>query len=427
MRQNRILFSQIFLNIPSDLRLSSSILSLDLSVSSQNGLSVSMTLPHGLFSAFPTLTNLSLSCLSSLTFLNCSPDSFLGSSIRHLDISSSSYADDEDIFLDLIPLSSLQTLSVSGSSNINAPLTFMSSIASWMARANLSALSSLELDLASSFRANDVPLFPSEVGLLTNLQSLTIRRLSWRSMPTEIGRLSKLGFFKASGGGPSSLPTEIGLLTSLEVFLSDWTSFTGTLPSEIARLPNLRRLVLVNTNLSGPLPSLVSLTKLEELNLEGGQFRGSLIFNTDFLMNSRLSKCNLKSFRKCSPVSNCFYCFDVSLTKKCFISTCDVGPCNPRCNGTDIYGTRYWDGDTLLGFDASNQLPPPHLPSHSFFWSDEMAISALTSEGKLLVTILTLIGICLLLLMVFGCRLVVCSRQTATKRSRSIPFFSRMA
>jgi hypothetical protein len=100
-------------------------------------------------------------------------------------------------------------------------------------------------------------------------------------IPPEIALLSELTLIDLSGGTPltltGSLPSELGLLTLLQSFSAQRNSLTGFLPPEIGAWTALAQLDLSENKFSGPLPSDIgSLTALTALNLTTNEFTGDL-------------------------------------------------------------------------------------------------------------------------------------------------------
>ncbi|CAJ1968583.1 unnamed protein product [Cylindrotheca closterium] len=158
--------------------------------------------------------------------------------------------------------------------------------------------------------------FPPEIGLLSNLQILSLA--SWNghgfTIPMEVGRLENLEFLKISstqnlqGTLPSevgkltkltilslrdnhldgTLPSEVGNLTILRTLQLDNNSFTGTIPDDIGRLGTLQNLVLSNNEFDSSIPAEVNqLTTLEELRLDENMFSGTIPNNLSSLTGLR--------------------------------------------------------------------------------------------------------------------------------------------
>jgi hypothetical protein len=110
-------------------------------------------------------------------------------------------------------------------------------------------LTSLELELKKIYLPSVVP---SELGLLTNLTSLSITGLGFgRSVPTQLGNLSNLRFLTISKTSVKALPSELGNLASLEHFTFEHNKcFDGNLPHELFNLTKLRRIFTQETKLS---------------------------------------------------------------------------------------------------------------------------------------------------------------------------------
>ena len=135
----------------------------------------------------------------------------------------------------------------------------------------------------------DLTELPPEIGDLTNLEEISIRRNYLSKLPAEIGKLKKLKYLDLVLNQLNTLPKEIGALTSLETLILGHNPLTG-LPNEISHLPNLRFLKLqgLNTNTSEQLtltyskvlPNLKSAAdSINYLKLEQSQFNWADLFN----------------------------------------------------------------------------------------------------------------------------------------------------
>jgi Leucine-rich repeat (LRR) protein len=183
----------------------------------------------------------------------------------------------------------------------------------------MSAISDPKPTLLSltSFLAEIFPLvgsFPSELALLTSLESLNIRNAGnlFGSIPTEFGKLTKifkldLGDNNLSGSIPTefgkltrlvkldlgnnqlsgSIPTEFGKLTNLHTIdLMNNKQLEGSIPSEIGLLTQLNALEVYNNQLSGTIPSEIGLlTSLTLLDLSYNNLQGSLPSEIENLTN----------------------------------------------------------------------------------------------------------------------------------------------
>jgi hypothetical protein len=84
------------------------------------------------------------------------------------------------------------------------------------------------------------------LGVLTDLQFLSLNGFPLTTIPTQIGRLAAL--------------------TQLNLFDAE---LTGTVPSQVGNLRNLTALIVHSNQLTGTLPALEMLTKLTELDTRG--------------------------------------------------------------------------------------------------------------------------------------------------------------
>ena len=100
---------------------------------------------------------------------------------------------------------------------------------------------------------------PSQIGLLTNLNSLYIVNAECSgTIPTEIGKLINLsslilGNSKLTG----KIPTEIGNLIKLSILVLGNSKLTGPIPTELGNLSSLNMLFLNNNGLTGPIPTVL--------------------------------------------------------------------------------------------------------------------------------------------------------------------------
>ncbi len=117
-----------------------------------------------------------------------------------------------------------------------------------------------ELDLSGTRLSQ----LPAEIGRLTNLQSLSLSGTQLSQVPIEIGRLTKLQSLSLRNTQLSQLPAEIGQLTNLQtLYLYD--TQLSRVPAEIGQLTNLRELDLRNTRLSQLPTEIGQLTNLQTL------------------------------------------------------------------------------------------------------------------------------------------------------------------
>lgn len=127
-------------------------------------------------------------------------------------------------------------------------------------------LNSLTLDW------NAIKAVPTEIGLLTNLQHLDLRKNKLKRLPREIGYLTLLTYLRLSGNQLKDLPSQIGLLTNL-VVLRLKENHLSNLPLEVGRLTQLKKLNLIYNDLK-KLPSQIgNLNQLTLLNLYGNKLK----------------------------------------------------------------------------------------------------------------------------------------------------------
>jgi len=116
----------------------------------------------------------------------------------------------------------------------------------------------------------NIKVIPPEIGLLTNLDYLSIRNNKIITLPPEIGLLTKLDYLSLDDNKIITLPPEIGLLTNLQ-YLSISKNQLTTLPSEIGSLKKLVRLYLNGNKITALPPEIGSLSNLEHLWLHNNQ------------------------------------------------------------------------------------------------------------------------------------------------------------
>jgi hypothetical protein len=86
---------------------------------------------------------------------------------------------------------------------------------------------------------NQLSSLPSEIGQLTNLQSLNWGGNQLSSLPAELWQLTNLQWLSLRNNQLSSLPPEIGQLTNLHTLLLE-NNQLHHLPTEIGNLINLK-------------------------------------------------------------------------------------------------------------------------------------------------------------------------------------------
>ena len=96
---------------------------------------------------------------------------------------------------------------------------------------------------------------PSEIGVLTELLTLSLEVNNLSTLPAEIGNLTKLTELLLYTNSLTALPSAIGSLTKLEVLWVSGNSLTA-LPTEIGNCTALKRLI-VNRNSIYSLPGSI--------------------------------------------------------------------------------------------------------------------------------------------------------------------------
>jgi len=119
-------------------------------------------------------------------------------------------------------------------------------------------------------------MLPSELGSLTNLQTLDLHNSSLSGkIPSWLGSLTTLQTLDLHNSSLSgTIPSWLGSLSNLQKLRN---SLSGTLPSELSSLTTLQTLDLSVNNLSGKIPSwLGSLTTLQTLDLDSNDLSGTI-------------------------------------------------------------------------------------------------------------------------------------------------------
>jgi Leucine-rich repeat (LRR) protein len=144
----------------------------------------------------------------------------------------------------------------------------------------LSLLSSLTI-VGGIFEGGQLTgTIPSELGLLTNLNSIYIQAHKITgTVPNELFEnkpdLEMIAITRQRLTGP--LPTNFAASTKLNDLQFQGNEFTGTIPSEYGRFTTLDNLELKNNNLNGTIPeSFYNLDFLTQLSLDGNNLSGTI-------------------------------------------------------------------------------------------------------------------------------------------------------
>ena len=140
---------------------------------------------------------------------------------------------------------------------------------------NLACLKSLRL---GNYNWNNSIIIPKEIGLLTELESLSFNYGFSGTIPNEIGNLVKLKQLEFTDNPlTGTIPKEIGNLINLEVFIIEYSQITGNIPKELGKLTNLSSLSLSESRLSGEIPKeLENLARLNNLYLVYNYLSGDI-------------------------------------------------------------------------------------------------------------------------------------------------------
>jgi len=118
---------------------------------------------------------------------------------------------------------------------------------------------------------------PTTIGLLSNLETLTLRVDLSGKIPSELGRLSKLTSLDLSADLSGTIPSELGLLSKLTSLVLSG-GFTGSLPSDLKFLESLEVLdVFSHEKINGTIPvEIFEIASLASLQLPDNSLTGSL-------------------------------------------------------------------------------------------------------------------------------------------------------
>lgn len=113
---------------------------------------------------------------------------------------------------------------------------------------------------------NKIKHFPTEIGNLTNLESIYIIGLELGNLPAEIGQLTKLRALTIAFSNIPSIPKEIGNLVNLDR-LKLYNNKIESLPEEIGQLNKLTQMNFSSNKLINIPSSIENLINLEWLGL----------------------------------------------------------------------------------------------------------------------------------------------------------------
>lgn len=118
---------------------------------------------------------------------------------------------------------------------------------------------------------NKITSLPREMGQLKNIRILYVQNNQLESLLPEIGLCTKLEFLDISNNVIYELPAEVGKLLRLVTFLASNNRHIVSLPSEFKNLTNLRGINLSENLLDGIPEEILSLSKLEILDIHTNQ------------------------------------------------------------------------------------------------------------------------------------------------------------
>ena len=120
---------------------------------------------------------------------------------------------------------------------------------------------------------------PAELGNLSNLRSLWLRLNQLTGeIPAELGNLSNLQELALGGNHlTGEIPAELGNLSNLQILRLQENQLTGEIPAELGNLSDLHWLSLYNNQLTGAIPvELGDLSNLQILYLNQNQLTGDI-------------------------------------------------------------------------------------------------------------------------------------------------------
>lgn len=111
-----------------------------------------------------------------------------------------------------------------------------------------------------------IPVFPVEIGRLSNLQRLEITANKLTALPATIGQLTRLQHLIINVYALTDLPTSLGQLSGLQR-LTICSNKLTYLPAEIGQLEQLESLKIVASDLADLPPEIVRLSRLHSLTI----------------------------------------------------------------------------------------------------------------------------------------------------------------
>lgn len=120
---------------------------------------------------------------------------------------------------------------------------------------------------------------PSEIGLLTNLQRLTVYNAQVSgTIPEEIGALTDLTMLNFHNNFVTGqIPSSIGNLTNLVYFYGYKNQLEGTIPEAFANLQQLESLFLSSNNITGTIPKVLgNITSLYQFSVHDNSLTGTV-------------------------------------------------------------------------------------------------------------------------------------------------------
>ena len=182
-----------------------------------------------------------------------------------------------------LPMSKWQGVSIAGNRvvRINMPFRGLSGILP----SELGSLTNLQsLDISSNLLTGPIP---REFGDLVDLKTLRLYRNQLTgAIPDELGSLRNLERLDLSSNRlTGGIPGELGGLANLRRLDLGSNRLTGEIPTELGDLISLERLWLYRNRLAGEIPTeLGSLAKLQSLNLDSNQLTGEIPTEVGSLM-----------------------------------------------------------------------------------------------------------------------------------------------
>ena len=192
------------------------------------------------------------------------------------------------------------------------------------------AYGDLGTELVLYLRNVSGPIPGADLAEMTGLTELYLHADSALNgpLPTEIGLLTNLNSFGVHGQLSGPIPSEIGGMTDLTFLWLYDNAFTGPIPSAIGSLRFLNDLDLHNNTLNGTIPDAIgALSEIFLLDLSGNEFTGAEAGICPIVGNTAWQLCTLSPNPAWTDGAQCPTCLN-------------KGACKPpvACAATDYLG-----------------------------------------------------------------------------------------